>query len=336
MVASCHEILGLSRDATPEQVEAAYLAAALRAHPDHYPEGPARTVAAERFRAAGEAYRVLVAGMSIGGDAGDRDARARQTCEAALARVAARLAGDGSRVGTVADRLTELDCPPALAWRFAEQTVMARRLARARAAALADQAEDDPADGSGPPRILGESRPGRPTDPRDAADPDPRGSVLRARAAAASADALLLGGLVGVPVALLAWRLGASPADMQRAALAALLLAGTAYQVGAETRWGATFGKRLFGLRVTATNGRRVDPGCALARHCVRTIAHFTMGLPFLVAFLDERRQAPQELLTASRVRWDGVDRSELERPLAALPFVALALWALYRLLVPS
>jgi uncharacterized RDD family membrane protein YckC len=332
MIASCHEILGLPRDATPGQVDAAYLALAMRTHPDHHPEEPARTIAALRFRQAGEAYRVLVDGMSMGSTVVDRDALARATFVVAVTRRAGALARDGSGPEPVARRLVAEGCPPRLAWLLAGQSVMDERLARAKAAALTLMADRDPVDDvDRVPAPLGSARR---VDGRDGAQPPPRPPALRPRVAAATADALLLCGLVGAPVALLAWHLDASGAGMQRAAVLALLVAGTVYHVGAETGWGATLGKRLFGLRVTTANGRPIDARCALARHGVRTAAHFTLGLPFLAALLDDLRQAPQELLTSTRVRWDGVDRSELERPLAALPAAVVAFFVLYRVLV--
>lgn len=335
MVASCHQILGVGRDATPEQVDDAYLAVAMRAHPDHHAEEPARTIAATRFRQAGEAYRVLVDGMAIGGTLVDPGTRARETFEAAAARHAARLARDGCEVEPLARRLISQHCPPRLAWRLAEISVIDARLARARATAQPmpldldppdedDQDDDSPEPPSGVPRPFDARRP----PPRAA-----RGVGLRARVAAASADALLLCGLVAAPAALLAWHLGASDAGTQRAALLALLVAGTAYHIVAETRWRATLGKHLLGLRVSAADGRRIDIRCALKRHGLRTASHFMLGLPFLLALLDERARPPQDWMTESRVRWDGVDRSELERPLAALPFAALAVWVLHRLL---
>jgi len=335
MIATCHEILGLPRDASPAQVDAAYLRMAMRAHPDHALEAPARSIAAARFRQAGDAYRVLVDGMSIGSTAVDRDALARQTFVAAVTRYAGVLAREASGAEPVARRLVAEGCPPRLAWSLADRAVLDERMARATAAALASPADPDllPDDVDDLPGIRGASGGARPFDRQDPPRPLARMAVLRPRVAAASADALLLCGLVGAPVALLAGSLDASAADLRRAVILALLVAGTVYHVWAETCWGATFGKRLFGLRVVALNGGRIDARCALARHGVRTAAHFTLGLPFLVALLEERRQTPQELLTSTRVRWDGADRSELERPFAALPVAVVVFGLLYRLL---
>ena len=52
-----YEILGVPRDATPEQIKSAYRKAALRWHPDRNPDN--HKEAEERFREATEAYSVL-------------------------------------------------------------------------------------------------------------------------------------------------------------------------------------------------------------------------------------------------------------------------------------
>ena len=52
-----YEILGVSREATSEQIKSAYRKAALQWHPDRNPENKA--AAEEKFREASEAYSVL-------------------------------------------------------------------------------------------------------------------------------------------------------------------------------------------------------------------------------------------------------------------------------------
>jgi len=51
-----YEVLGVSRDATQEQIKSAYRKIALKYHPDR---NPGNSEAAERFKAAAEAYEVL-------------------------------------------------------------------------------------------------------------------------------------------------------------------------------------------------------------------------------------------------------------------------------------
>src|SRR5580658_3208880 len=52
-----YEVLGVARDATPEQIKSAYRKAALKWHPDRNPEK--KEEAEHQFRAASEAYAVL-------------------------------------------------------------------------------------------------------------------------------------------------------------------------------------------------------------------------------------------------------------------------------------
>jgi molecular chaperone DnaJ len=52
-----YEVLGVARDATPDQIKSAYRKAALKWHPDRNPEK--KEEAEHNFRAASEAYAVL-------------------------------------------------------------------------------------------------------------------------------------------------------------------------------------------------------------------------------------------------------------------------------------
>ena len=79
---SYYAVLGVARDATPEEVRAAFRAVALDTHPDSGAAGAAAPEAAARFQHAKEAYDVL------------RRADSRAEYDAALARVEG-LAGFG-------------------------------------------------------------------------------------------------------------------------------------------------------------------------------------------------------------------------------------------------
>ena len=62
---SPHEVLGIGRESTPEQVKAAYREQALRHHPDRNPE--ARETAEQRFKEVSHAFEQLSAGAQAPG-----------------------------------------------------------------------------------------------------------------------------------------------------------------------------------------------------------------------------------------------------------------------------
>jgi curved DNA-binding protein len=54
-----YEVLGVAREARPEEIKKAYRRLALRWHPDRHAEGPERRAAEERFKRISEAHEVL-------------------------------------------------------------------------------------------------------------------------------------------------------------------------------------------------------------------------------------------------------------------------------------
>ncbi|MYC29040.1 MAG: zinc-ribbon domain-containing protein [Chloroflexi bacterium] len=70
------------------------------------------------------------------------------------------------------------------------------------------------------------------------------------------------------------------------------------YDTALITLWATTLGKRSFGLYVVRTDGSRVGPGRALARHVLTAVsANFTFGFIFLVAAFRADRRGLHDLI---------------------------------------
>ena len=129
--------------------------------------------------------------------------------------------------------------------------------------------------------------------------------------------------LCAAPVLMLGRSLEWSAILAERLAIAATLLGAAAYYVSAETAWGATPGKRLLGLSVSALDGGAIDRRLALTRHGLRTLSLCLAGVGLLTVPLTGRRQAIHDLLTGTCVLADGAHRPELVKALCALPVLA-------------
>ena len=97
--------------------------------------------------------------------------------------------------------------------------------------------------------------------------------------------------LMGQPVPASTDEILAPPPGYGRLQLLVLLLT-LAYDTLLITLWATTVGKRAFGLYVVRSDGSRVGPGRALARHLLTALsANLTLGFIFLVvAFRRDRR----------------------------------------------
>jgi uncharacterized RDD family membrane protein YckC len=310
-VRSCHQILGVARDATPDELAAAYLRIAMPLHPDAFVGDLAVLQARDRlrFREAAEAWAVLSDGMAIRRAGVEPDAQAMAVFDETLAWHALWLAHGGLDADAILRTLVGQRCPQPVAWPAAQ---IAARLAAlgvrpspiARRPQAAAAAEAPPPDLEEPP-------------------PDNDASLPQ-RAAAAVADLALLFVLCVAPVLMLGRALEWSDILVDRFAVLALLAGGFAYYVQAEVGWSATPGKRLLGLAVERVDGCPLDRRCVLVRHGLRTLSHCLFGLGFLTAGFTAPRRAVHDLLTGTRVRDEGGARPELVWMLCAAPVVLL------------
>lgn len=99
--------------------------------------------------------------------------------------------------------------------------------------------------------------------------------------------AILIDGLVlGVVLGVLSWFL---PGFLEKLAG---LVAGVAYQVYCLTnRAGQTLGKQVMNIRVVTESGGAVDQNTALIRALVSYVSGMAMGIGYIWAFFDDRRQ---------------------------------------------
>ena len=97
--------------------------------------------------------------------------------------------------------------------------------------------------------------------------------------------------LLGLPIPTTMEEIANPPEGYDRLQLLSLLL-NLIYDTALITIWATTLGKRPFGLYVVRSDGSRIGPGRALARHLLTELSFmFTLGLIFLVvAFRRDKR----------------------------------------------
>jgi uncharacterized RDD family membrane protein YckC len=317
-IRSCHQILSVTRDATPDELATAYLRIAMPLHPEGFVGDLVALQARDRlrFREVAEAWAVLSDGMAIRRAGVDPDVQALAVFDQTLAWHALSLAHAGRDADAVLRELAGKGCPQSVAWAAAQMAakqaalgVRPRPIARqpqAAAVALVD-----------------------PPSPETEEVPPDTDASLPQRIAAGVADLGLLFVLCVAPILMLGRSLEWHGILVDRLALVALLAGGVAYYVSAELGWSATPGKRLLGLEVVRIDGAPLDRHCVLLRHGLRTLSHCLFGIGFLTAGFTAPRQAVHDLLTGTRVLSNGDPRQELVRALCAAPLMgALALAA--------
>lgn len=111
-------------------------------------------------------------------------------------------------------------------------------------------------------------------------------------------------------------RLSAALWDAGWPVLLAFVLLGAAWQVGFErSRWQASPGRRLLGLRVEDAAGGRLSARRALARHAAGALSWLTLNAGHMMAASAPRHLALHDRVSGTRVRSTG----------AALPAWAVA-----------
>ncbi len=346
MPRSCHEILGVSRGASAEDLALAFLRIAITCHPSTVVNEADRTVTRRRLREAAAAWAVLSGRPILSGDAADVEAL--RAFDDALAAHALGLALSGHDAVGILKALVVEGCQPVVAWPVAEQAIAqaARRprprrvppteVAPVRAATAVPRAvprawsqrlSDAARALRGLPAEVDDPYVTEPADEVEFDDdrPPPDANIAQ-RVAASLIDLLLIAVVCAAPVLAVGRGLEASPVVVQRIALAAMLLGGALYCVCSELGWGGTPGKRLLGLRVETLDGRVPDLQTVMLRHGLRTMSWCLFGIGFLIAPFTERRQAMHDLLTETRVMCVTEVSRDTVRVLCALPVAAAVL----------
>jgi uncharacterized RDD family membrane protein YckC len=121
---SCHQILGVDRGVTPDDLTRAFLRIAMPCHPAHGHAIEDPHAASRRLREAATAWTVL-ATRSINAHGEGADARALRALDEAMSDESQRLARAGARAGRIAESLIADGCPPSIAQLVAERAAAA-------------------------------------------------------------------------------------------------------------------------------------------------------------------------------------------------------------------
>jgi uncharacterized RDD family membrane protein YckC len=132
---SCHQILGVGRGASEEDLRRAFLQTAFACHPGNPLAQGDLATARKRLRETAGAWAVL-AGQPIIGGGGEADLLAIRTFDEALAVHALELARSGLDADAILSALFDEGCPAAVGWPAAERAAaQAALLPRLRPAA---------------------------------------------------------------------------------------------------------------------------------------------------------------------------------------------------------
>src|SRR5262249_11613176 len=85
-----------------------------------------------------------------------------------------------------------------------------------------------------------------------------------------------------------------------------LILVNLAISLGYEvyflTTWGATIGKRIFGLRVIRADSGPLSPGLAAVRYLGHILSSLTLLIGYIMAAFDEEKRALHDRICNTRV----------------------------------
>ncbi|MGB7346143.1 MAG: RDD family protein, partial [Pirellulaceae bacterium] len=87
--------------------------------------------------------------------------------------------------------------------------------------------------------------------------------------------------------------------EISQVAFAIYLLYATVLE---STPWQATFGKRLVGIRVTNSRGRRLGFAWALGRNLAKLVSGLPLGLGYLWALFSEKKLTWHDMLSDTTV----------------------------------
>ena len=117
---SCHQILGVTRGASEEDLRLAFLQTAFACHPGNPVMQGDLAAARKRLREAAGAWAVLARRPILGGG-GEADTQAMRAFDDALAVHALGLARTGLDANAILSELSRGGCPPTVGWPVAER-----------------------------------------------------------------------------------------------------------------------------------------------------------------------------------------------------------------------
>jgi uncharacterized RDD family membrane protein YckC len=115
----------------------------------------------------------------------------------------------------------------------------------------------------------------------------------------------------------------------------AVVLACAYYAGCHSSAWQATLGKRIYGIKVTDDQGRRISLARAIARYFATWLSGVLLGIGFLMAAFSHKRQALHDMLCGTLVVNRDAQPSEVVAGGGVMP-VTVGIWIFLVLLLLS